>query len=68
MKGGPGFAERKSYLYHEALWESHSPETEVGVEPLPACPWGGRGRDTSLVLLTWLCMCLLDAGERGGRG
>ena len=44
MKGGLGFAERKSYLYHEALWESHSLETEVGVEPLPACPWGGRGR------------------------
>lgn len=68
MKGGPGFAERKSYLYHEALWESHSPETEVGVEPLPARPWGGRGRDASLCYLLGLCMCLLDAGERGGRG
>ena len=52
MKGGLGFVERKSYLYHEALWESHSLETEVGVEPLPACPWGGSGREAPPVSLT----------------
>lgn len=71
MKGGPGFAVRKSYVYHEALWESHSPETEVGVEPLPARTWGGRDRDASPVLLTWLVHVptgCWGAGRRGAGG
>ena len=55
MKGGLGFAERKFYLY-QALWESHSSETEVGVEPLPACPWVGGVGSISCVTY-WTCAC-----------
>ena len=41
-KGDPGLW-RGSLTFVMRLCGSHSPETAIGVEPLPACPWGGGG-------------------------
>lgn len=68
MQGGPGFVERKSYLCHEALWESLTRDcNRGGASARMSLGWGRVGKHL-LCYLLGICMCLLDAMERGGGG
>lgn len=66
MQGGPGFVERKSYLCHEALWESLTRDCSRGGASVPGVGVG-VGKHL-LCYLLGICMCLLDAMEQGGGG